>query len=118
MGLSAESSVGETEIQRGYAPSTMRTMLGSVGFDFLIGEGDEAFSTCDRRLSEPYLAGACLAPVGDVRGDEGAKLACVGIDWASPLRQPDVPQEKSWYSMASCRGHLATGNCRHKRRCA
>jgi len=54
--------------------STMRTliggtMLGSVGFDFL-GEGDVAFSTCDRRLTEPHLAGACLAPVGDVRGDE------------------------------------------------
>ena len=79
MGLSAESSVEETKIQRRYAPSTMRTliggtMLGSVGFDFLIGEGDEAFSTFDRRLPEPHLVGACLAPVGDVRGgDEGGE---------------------------------------------
>jgi hypothetical protein len=45
------------------------TMLGSVGFDFLIGDGDAAFS---RRL-EPHLAGVCLAPVGDVRGDEGGE---------------------------------------------
>ena len=78
MGLSVESSVGETEIQRRYTPSTMRTliggtMLGSVGFDFLTGEGDVAFSTCERRLPEPHLAGACLAPVGDVRGDEGGE---------------------------------------------
>jgi len=74
MGLSAESSVGEAEIQRRYTPSTMRTliggtMLGSVGFDFLIGEGDVAFSTCERRLPEPHLAGACLAPVGDEGGE-------------------------------------------------
>ena len=45
------------------------TMLGSVGFDFLIGEGDVAFSACERRLH----LGACLAPVGDVRGDEGGE---------------------------------------------
>jgi hypothetical protein len=75
MGLSAESSVRETGIQRRYAPSTMRTliggtMLGSVGFDFLIGDGDAA---CGRRLPEPHL-GACLAPVGDVRGDEGGEV--------------------------------------------
>ncbi len=76
MGLSAESSVGETEIQRRYAPSTIRTliggtMLGSVGFDFLIGDGDAA---CERRLPEPHLDGTCLAPVGDVRGDEGGEV--------------------------------------------
>lgn len=47
-------------------------MLGSVGFDFLIGEGDAAFSACERRLPEPHLAGG-LAPVGDVRGDEGGE---------------------------------------------
>lgn len=58
--------------------STMRTliggtMLGSVGFDFLIGEGDAAFSPRERRLPEAHLAGVCLAPVGDVRGDEGGE---------------------------------------------
>ena len=76
MGLSVKSSVGETEIQCRYTPSTMRTliggtMLGSVGFDFLIGEGDVPFSPCERRL--PHLPGVCLAPVGDVRGDEGGE---------------------------------------------
>ena len=48
-------------------------MLGSVGFDFLIGEGGVAFSACERRLPEPHLAGACLAPVG---GMKVAKLSC------------------------------------------
>lgn len=75
MGLSIDSSVGETEIQTRYTPSTMRTliggtMLGSVGFDFLIGEGD---APCERRLPEPHLPGACLAPEGEVRGDDGGE---------------------------------------------
>lgn|SRR6266403_5534412 len=78
MGLSAQSYVGEPEIQRRYTPSTMRTliggtMLGSVGFDFLIGEGDVVFSACERRLPEFHLAGVCLAPVGGVRGVEGGE---------------------------------------------
>jgi hypothetical protein len=48
------------------------TMLGSVGFVFLIGEGDAAFSG-ERRVPEPHLVGGILAPVGDVRGDEGGE---------------------------------------------
>ena len=47
------------------------TILGSVGFVFLIGEGDAAFS--ERRVPEPHLVGGILAPVGDVRGDEGGE---------------------------------------------
>jgi hypothetical protein len=78
MGLSAESSVGHPEIRMSYKPSTMRTliggtMLGSVGFAFLIGEGDVALSGCERRVPEPHLDGVILAPVGDVRGDEGGE---------------------------------------------
>ena len=50
-------------------------MLGSAGFAFLIGEGDVAFSACERRVPEPHLPDpdVCLAPVGDVRGDEGGE---------------------------------------------
>jgi len=70
--------------------STMRTlmggtMLGSVGFDFLIGEGDVAFSACERRLPELHLAGACLAPVGDVRGDEGDEAAVLRRTSIAPV---------------------------------
>jgi hypothetical protein len=46
-------------------------MLGSAGFAFLIGEGDVAFSGCERRVPEPHLVGVNLAPVGDGRGDKG-----------------------------------------------
>jgi len=70
--------------------STMRTlmggtMLGSVGFDFLIGEGDVAFSACERRLPELHLAGACLAPVDDVRGDEGDEAAVLRRTSIAPV---------------------------------
>jgi len=47
-------------------------MLGSVGFDFLIGEGDVVFSACDRRVPEDRLDDN-LALAGDDRGGEGGE---------------------------------------------
>jgi len=90
MGLSAESSVEETEIQKRYTPSTMRTLiggtiLGSVGFDFLIGEGDVPFSACERRVPEPHRTGTCLAPVGDVRGGDKGGEAVVRRTSIAPV---------------------------------
>jgi hypothetical protein len=43
------------------------TMLGSVGFDFLIEDGDVTFSACERQLPEPHIAGVYLAPVGGMK---------------------------------------------------
>jgi len=37
------------------------TMLGSVGFAFLIGEGDVTFSVGGRRFPDPHLDGDGLA---------------------------------------------------------
>jgi len=53
-----------------YTPSTMRTliggtMLGSLGFVFLIGEWDVTFSVCGRRFAEPHLDDDSLALAGD-----------------------------------------------------
>jgi len=43
------------------------TILGSAGFAFLIGEGDVAFSDCERRIDEPHIPDDNLALAGDVR---------------------------------------------------
>jgi hypothetical protein len=42
------------------------TMLGSLGFAFLIRNGDVTFSVCARRFPEPHLDDDGLALVGDV----------------------------------------------------
>ena len=53
-----------------YKPSTIRTliggtMLGSLGFVFLIGEGDVTLSVWRRRFAEPRLDDDSLALAGD-----------------------------------------------------
>jgi hypothetical protein len=48
------------------------TMLGSVGFAFLIGEGDVVFSACDRRVPEGRFDDN-LALAGDDRAGEGGE---------------------------------------------
>lgn len=72
IGLSGPiSNVRSWNIKEVYTPSTIRTliggtMLGSVGFAFLIRDGDVTFSVWARRLPEPHLDGDTLALVGDV----------------------------------------------------